>query len=205
MTRKRLPPDDPREWLNRASSNPALARKTSADVLPIWESSVAKRRASRSNRTISSAFLRLLMGPSRAYSTRLGGRPDGYRKNHPQTWTYGSSRFLPRKKRRNGGLNPPRSSSLIADAHPDNGLAGLDSLRGPVSRARTVQLPKSSDHAHDGRLDSVGSTTHVQRNRLCHSPSFSTCPSRRCRIEHCPKLVFSRMGISSDGHGYGAS
>jgi hypothetical protein len=44
--RKRLPPDDPRESLNRARSNPALARKTFADVWPIWESSVAKTRAS---------------------------------------------------------------------------------------------------------------------------------------------------------------
>jgi hypothetical protein len=42
--RKRLPPDDPRESLNRARSNPALARKTFADVWPIWESSVAKTR-----------------------------------------------------------------------------------------------------------------------------------------------------------------
>jgi hypothetical protein len=32
----------------------------------------------------------------------------------------------------------------------------LKSVRDPVSRARTVQLPKSSAHAHDGRLDSVG-------------------------------------------------
>jgi hypothetical protein len=32
----------------------------------------------------------------------------------------------------------------------------VNSLRDPVSSARTVQLPKSSDHAHDGRLDSVG-------------------------------------------------
>jgi hypothetical protein len=55
----------------------------------------------------------------------------------------------------------------------------LNSLPDAVSTARTVQLPKSSDHAHDGRLDSVGSTTHVQRNRLRHAPSFPTCPSRR--------------------------
>jgi hypothetical protein len=39
--------------------------------------------------------------------------------------------------------------------------------------------------------------THVQRKRLCDSPSFSTCPSRRCRIEHCRKLVFSRIRVSS--------
>jgi hypothetical protein len=32
MARKRLPPDDPREWLNRAHSNLALARKIDADV-----------------------------------------------------------------------------------------------------------------------------------------------------------------------------
>jgi hypothetical protein len=32
----------------------------------------------------------------------------------------------------------------------------LNSVRDPISRARTAQLPKSSDHAHDGRLDSVG-------------------------------------------------
>jgi HEPN domain-containing protein len=32
MARKRLPPDDPREWLNRARSNLALARKTARDV-----------------------------------------------------------------------------------------------------------------------------------------------------------------------------
>ena len=32
MARKRLPPDDPREWLNRARSNLVLARKTLADV-----------------------------------------------------------------------------------------------------------------------------------------------------------------------------
>ncbi len=34
MARKRLPPDDPREWLNRAHSNLALARKIMADVYP---------------------------------------------------------------------------------------------------------------------------------------------------------------------------
>lgn len=32
MTRKRLPPDDPREWLNRANSNLAHARHSSAKV-----------------------------------------------------------------------------------------------------------------------------------------------------------------------------
>jgi HEPN domain-containing protein len=32
MARKRFPPNDPREWLNRARSNLVLARKTSADV-----------------------------------------------------------------------------------------------------------------------------------------------------------------------------
>ena len=32
MARKRLPPDDPREWLNRARSNLALARNTAPDV-----------------------------------------------------------------------------------------------------------------------------------------------------------------------------
>ncbi|MFI5456724.1 MAG: HEPN domain-containing protein [Isosphaerales bacterium] len=32
MARKRLPPDDPREWLNRARSNPALAGKMAPDV-----------------------------------------------------------------------------------------------------------------------------------------------------------------------------
>jgi len=32
MARKRLPPDDPREWLNRARSNLALARSTLANV-----------------------------------------------------------------------------------------------------------------------------------------------------------------------------
>src|SRR2546421_289293 len=32
MARRRFPPDDPREWLNRARSNLVRARKTSADV-----------------------------------------------------------------------------------------------------------------------------------------------------------------------------
>jgi len=32
MARKRFPPDDPREWLNRARSNLVLARKTNPDV-----------------------------------------------------------------------------------------------------------------------------------------------------------------------------
>ncbi len=32
MARKRYPPDDPREWLNRARSNLVRARKTSKDV-----------------------------------------------------------------------------------------------------------------------------------------------------------------------------
>jgi HEPN domain-containing protein len=32
MARKRLPPDDPREWLNRARSNLALAGKMAPDV-----------------------------------------------------------------------------------------------------------------------------------------------------------------------------
>jgi HEPN domain-containing protein len=32
MTRKRLPPDDPREWLARARSNLALARNLTPDV-----------------------------------------------------------------------------------------------------------------------------------------------------------------------------
>jgi HEPN domain-containing protein len=32
MARKRLPPDDPREWLSRARSNLALARKTAPGV-----------------------------------------------------------------------------------------------------------------------------------------------------------------------------
>ena len=32
MARKRLPPDDPREWLNRARSNLALAKNPMADV-----------------------------------------------------------------------------------------------------------------------------------------------------------------------------
>ena len=32
MTRKRLPPDDPREWLNRANSNLTRARAVSAGV-----------------------------------------------------------------------------------------------------------------------------------------------------------------------------
>jgi hypothetical protein len=32
MTRKRLPPDDPHEWLNRARSGFFLARRTGADV-----------------------------------------------------------------------------------------------------------------------------------------------------------------------------
>jgi len=32
MARKRLPPDDPREWLNRARSNLVLARKIAPDV-----------------------------------------------------------------------------------------------------------------------------------------------------------------------------
>lgn len=32
MARKRLPPDDPHEWLNRARSNLALARRTGPDV-----------------------------------------------------------------------------------------------------------------------------------------------------------------------------
>jgi HEPN domain-containing protein len=32
MARKRLPPDDPREWLNRARSNLVRARKILADV-----------------------------------------------------------------------------------------------------------------------------------------------------------------------------
>ena len=32
MARKRLPPEDPREWLNRARSNLALAGKIGADV-----------------------------------------------------------------------------------------------------------------------------------------------------------------------------
>ena len=33
MRRKRYPPDDPREWLNRARSNLALARAVVPDVL----------------------------------------------------------------------------------------------------------------------------------------------------------------------------
>ncbi len=33
MTRKRLPPDDPREWLNRARSNLAPARAINPEVL----------------------------------------------------------------------------------------------------------------------------------------------------------------------------
>jgi HEPN domain-containing protein len=32
MARKRFPPDDPREWLNRARSNLVRARKTSPDI-----------------------------------------------------------------------------------------------------------------------------------------------------------------------------
>jgi hypothetical protein len=32
MARKRLPPDDPREWLNRARSGLSLARKTAVYV-----------------------------------------------------------------------------------------------------------------------------------------------------------------------------
>src|SRR5260370_19021832 len=32
MKRKRLPPDDPREWINRAKSNLALARNVIPDV-----------------------------------------------------------------------------------------------------------------------------------------------------------------------------
>jgi len=32
MARKRFPPDDPREWLNRARSNLARARRATADV-----------------------------------------------------------------------------------------------------------------------------------------------------------------------------
>jgi HEPN domain-containing protein len=32
MARKRLPPDDPREWLNRSRSNLTRAKKTMADV-----------------------------------------------------------------------------------------------------------------------------------------------------------------------------
>jgi len=32
MARERLPPDDPREWLNRARSNLALAGKMAPDV-----------------------------------------------------------------------------------------------------------------------------------------------------------------------------
>ena len=32
MARKRFPPDDPREWLNRARSNLVLAQETNPDV-----------------------------------------------------------------------------------------------------------------------------------------------------------------------------
>jgi HEPN domain-containing protein len=34
MARKRYPPTDPREWLNRAKSNLALAKNDTVDVFP---------------------------------------------------------------------------------------------------------------------------------------------------------------------------
>ncbi len=54
MTRRRLPPDDPREWLNHAKSNFALAQSTNPDV---WFEDLCFNAQQAAEKAIKAVFI----------------------------------------------------------------------------------------------------------------------------------------------------